>query len=771
MKKFSFLLISLFLSTTAIAQTKLPFIARDKDKSGKYGFVEKDKEIIPHIFDDARSFYVNEPMTYVEFNKEHFVIDRKGIMVGGEYQRHPEIFPNFAIVDQSYESGLNYNAGVVIDCNGKRILPNYYAQALNVAVTNNISYHLFAVSKDRKEYNFQLANIKGEIISKNLRGKFSPTTYGNILYIDSSPQHKEGIINAWGEVLIPCKYDWLDFLTLDKFYGKQKKSLQKVGVLDKYTTEQQNRVGIILAHDGNYTTIYDQSGTILVSPVAYKKNYSMDIIKKTFKKVIIPHFLRKGAVIHSVQEKINNPNVSRREEYLETVNKLPRFSSNKTSIVSYIKKLEQNPKIEKFSISECYNKGVAYHNQQKYTEAIPWLLRAAEGKYRPAYRKLADCYNITNQPNKAWIWYGSCVGGDGFDPNSNDYWYACMMLGNMFKAGRGCDKNYDSALHFLREFQKYTTSTNKATASEMIAEVLALKNKSNQQISQSSASNTNNSARSQSASNTNNASNANNAIIESLSRYSDVGRPSYGTIPTNVDIYMKNADKNSIIVKKFKFIAHNGDYILHVNNGGPGSMYKMTQNNSDRFVFQSCQQVLSSNIGTFNSLNVSYKVVMGGSITIKKDWSEVIDSTFESFFGKKSLTSMATKEEYDLFSKAASNIAQQFQIMSGDSGGDSVAPAQIKSGMSEAYYQDLYRKYERLAESAYRSLTSTGVSFKDSEGNREGSTLGSWQGSNYVGMKTELGKAQREMRRIRSEAAREGYNIMQSTWENATVSY
>ena len=234
---------------------------------------------------------------------------------------------------------------------------------------------------------------------------------------------------------------------------------------------------------------------------------------------------------------------------------------------------------------------------------------------------------------------------------------------------------------------------------------------------------------------------------------------------------MKNTDQNSFIVKKLKFTTHNGDYILHINNGGPGLMYKMTQNNSDHFVFQSCQQVLSSNIGTFNSLNVSYKVVMGGSIIIKKDWSEIIDSTFESFFGKKILTSMSTKEEYDLFSKAASNIAQQFQIMSGDSGGDSVAPAQIKSGMSEAYYQDLYRKYERLAESAYRSLTNTGVSFKDSEGNREGSTLGSWQGSNYVGMKTELGKAQREMRRIRSEAAREGYNIMQSNWENATVSY
>ena len=99
------------------------------------------------------------------------------------------------------------------------------------------------------------------------------------------------------------------------------------------------------------------------------------------------------------------------------------------------------------------------------------MLRAAEGKYSAAYRKLADSYNNSTQINKQ-------------------------------------------------------------TASEMISEVVALQNKENPR--QQTAS-TSSGSRSQSSSN------SGTITAEDFMRHSDVGRPSYGSIPTNVEIYMKSS--------------------------------------------------------------------------------------------------------------------------------------------------------------------------------------------------------------------------------------
>ncbi|MBR3846994.1 MAG: hypothetical protein IKM37_05515, partial [Alistipes sp.] len=98
------------------------------------------------------------------------------------------------------------------------------------------------------------------------------------------------------------------------------------------------------------------------------------------------------------------------------------------------------------------------------------------------------------------------------------------------------------------------------------------------------------------------------------------------------------------------------------------------------------------------------------------------------------------------------------------------APANVQSGMSAAYYQDMYNQYARVAESAYNSLTAIGVSVTYDDGSHAGSTAGTWQGSRYTDMKNELRKAQNDMRRIRAEAARAGHQITPSSWETATVS-
>lgn len=84
-------------------------------------------------------------------------------------------------------------------------------------------------------------------------------------------------------------------------------------------------------------------------------------------------------------------------------------------------------------------------------------------------------------------------------------------------------------------------------------------------------------------------------------------------------------------------------------------------------------------------------------------------------------------------------------------------------------YEDTYRRYERLAENHYNSLTTLGYRSQDSNG-ISGST-GSMTnvGGSIVTMKMNLSNAQKEMRRVRQEAAQNGVIIQQSHWETATV--
>lgn len=93
------------------------------------------------------------------------------------------------------------------------------------------------------------------------------------------------------------------------------------------------------------------------------------------------------------------------------------------------------------------------------------------------------------------------------------------------------------------------------------------------------------------------------------------------------------------------------------------------------------------------------------------------------------------------------------------------------SGASEATLRSIYQKWEARAKDAYDSLTLMGTKVTSKKGDKSGSGGGFWKGSNYVGLKQNLRDAQRQMRHIRSEASSKGFNIPQSKWETATVSY
>ena len=113
----------------------------------------------------------------------------------------------------------------------------------------------------------------------------------------------------------------------------------------------------------------------------------------------------------------------------------------------------------------------------------------------------------------------------------------------------------------------------------------------------------------------------------------------------------------------------------------------------------------------------------------------------------------------------AANMYQSYSSFSSGSGGYS------SGGTSGGNYQSQYDMWARRAESNYNSLTNLGYSATSRKGNKSGGTLQSMSGSNYVQMKKNLRDAQREMQRIRRNAARNGVTIQQSPWETASVRY
>lgn len=414
------------------------------------------------------------------------------------------------------------------------------------------------------------------------------------------------------------------------------------------------------------------------------------------------------------------------------------------------------PNPSSYTPQYCFNRGKQLRDQHNYEEAIPWLERAAEARYRPAYRHLADCYNTSGHsktdPRKAWSNYASCVGGDGCDPNSHDYWYACFMLGNMFKVGRGCEKNYDSALYFLREFRKYTQPINYDTADKAINEVLALQRQEAAAAPSRSTTtaSTNTTPRQSSGS--------------SGSKADMVARPAYGQLP-NV-VYMQNLD-NEYLVMKMSFFQQDGKIMMRCNKGATLCLYILDSNEDNLWSFQEAK-IGPGPAYTWNTVSY-YPDRLGHMIVIMKDWSRV---GYQGFFVcERHITEAEYNRCEDIFQRGVKNMAAYAASMNGGGGGGSVGTAQVQSGMSESYYRNMYDQYARLAESTYNTLTTTGYSISVNDKESEGGTMGGWSSSDYSTLKRDLRNAQSNMSRIRSEAARAGYTISASHWESVSVSY
>lgn len=236
--------------------------------------------------------------------------------------------------------------------------------------------------------------------------------------------------------------------------------------------------------------------------------------------------------------------------------------------------------------------------------------------------------------------------------------------------------------------------------------------------------------------------------------------PAAGSFPNQQTIYVTNEGGRGGILSLYCYYA-DGVKMIRCNLGGGSGLYRYVDEAPDRMLFT--EGTFRPVMGQFNGM-AWQEIPRGHAIVIFKDWSQV--NYVRGSGDYTEYKQFTTKAKYDEYQQAL----QRLNAMSSTGGGGS-APAQIESGMSESYYRDMYNRYARVAESAYNSLTSTGISATFSDGSKAGSAAGNWQGSNYTQMKGELRKAQNDMARIRAEASRAGYHISQSHWETVSVSY
>ena len=120
--------------------------------------------------------------------------------------------------------------------------------------------------------------------------------------------------------------------------------------------------------------------------------------------------------------------------------------------------------------------------------------------------------------------------------------------------------------------------------------------------------------------------------------------------------------------------------------------------------------------------------------------------------------------------EGATQVASAFTGNSSTSETMMSSSSSTNNSSSSTNYEAQYRQWEKRAESHYNSLTNIGLSVESKKA-AAGSTMGSMNSGNYVSMKKSLREAQKQMKSIRTKAAKDGVIIPQSKWETATVSY
>lgn len=729
------ILLTLLLACLLQAAFAQPRLSAKKDASGRYGFYdESNRCVIPHLFDGAGAFSTNQLTTEVRFGDYYYLMDRAGRWVDGvRYKASSDMpEPQARILYHKSEHRLTDLTGRQISPQGKLVTPLSDHE-------HRDDPNLFVIRSKGDRW-MQLCDLNFRPISTVRASSFETEIY-NPGIITFCTESGYGIMNANGKVLIPARYRSID--TGNAHWFNLSNRMQKDGFSDQLIRE----VIFCIALHGEYATIFEPSGRAITPPLKYKNRHKL--LNSAYKKYLRPLFQSYGAYKQRYNQQINEPYTARRMEHDRLMRALPAKATGENLVKRFTYELA-HPNMENYTLNSCLSRGKELFRQQKYDEAFPWLKYAAEKGETLAYGPLADCYSMQTckyvDIKRSIPWRKLTIKHNL--PSSRDYWFSCFMLGSIYEEGKYAPRNYRTALHYFQLFQQHCTPLNRPLAAECIQRVSA---KLNPRSNNAQPARPN-----QAAGRTNNTS---GRVTHSAAR------PAYGQLAG--DVYMQN-NQASLSAIHLHFRRAANQQLVDYNKENATMTMLLVEENASSYTF--CQANLGPAPGlAFN--NVMWNPFYNGfRLIIQKDWSRV-DLVQSNGSTLGTCNRHITREEFFRGNQTSIQLTEQFEQMSGGgSGGSSYTPANVQSGMSAAYYQDMYNRYARVAESAYNSLTAAGISVTYNDGAHTGSTAGTWQGSRYTDMKNELRKAQNDMRRIRAEAARAGHHITPSSWETATVS-
>ena len=189
--------------------------------------------------------------------------------------------------------------------------------------------------------------------------------------------------------------------------------------------------------------------------------------------------------------------------------------------------------------------------------------------------------------------------------------------------------------------------------------------------------------------------------------------------------------------------------------------------------------VAATSYGDYSSYNSGYSPSMSTSASLPaQDMSYLLDPNYAM-----AQVQQAEYQEYQQVRQSYQQMGKdltldEFRQIKGQaimmSNQETGSITETNDNISGGSYdpRDTYRRWEKQAESIYDSLTIGGGTVKTESGKSHGVAGEIWtHGGTYSSMQMLFRDAQKEMRRVREEAAAMGINITPSEWETRTISF
>lgn len=165
-----------------------------------------------------------------------------------------------------------------------------------------------------------------------------------------------------------------------------------------------------------------------------------------------------------------------------------------------------------------------------------------------------------------------------------------------------------------------------------------------------------------------------------------------------------------------------------------------------------------------------YQNIKNNSVTQRKRWTKASLQAQQLYVNQSNANNrkreQLNQERERLFAEKKQLIQRINELQ-----GIETASSSGSGEKSYEYYQGEYKRWENRARDIYESLTNSGHRVKKNGEDVGGGADGSYGVVAFSGSTMALNDAQSEMRKIRREASRHGYDLPQSNYETISVSY